>query len=1357
MSEQIHQARLASLVPRRLYAWPEDVPYRECRGAILFADITGFTRLTEQARRRSGNRGIETLTSAINALFSDLIGIIHGLEGDVLKFGGDALLVAFDDKPEGARALSSAVQCASGLYHVVARHRRARLRGLSLHVGIAAGRWSEHVVGDGDRRREHFVHGPAIADAMQAAEDSVDHACLHCPARLIPSHLPVEFRLVSRARYEIVPHQRLSRTVVESKPDLVPNDGAVRFVADVLQTWIETHSANFEDGAEHRRVSSLFVFWEHRGRSSLASDQHLFSVVMAAVERALEGTCGFWARSDPSGKKQKILILFGALQSRDDDATQAVDCSLKLRESLQKLAGSHHGFHAGIGVATATVFTGFVGSDQRREFTVMGDGINLAARLATNAPSNTVQVDESTRLAAPGFEFHSVGPLAFKNIRHPVPVYRLVSRAQPDNLSLDYGVVEHPQALREVRKRLESGSGQTVEITVAPEADARKFIHDLARSLELSNTNVRAVAFLDSDGISPLCGLSRFFRELCGVSFMADLEPSDSTKKPYRSALQQVLRGDTTTLARLVRQSGIDGLAIQIASYPPVLAGLRRIPSQISLVALSGLETLSPLDQGVLHRLLETRLARCNWIVLRNSEITENTAPSVVRLGALTKSEFRGFLADLMAPAVATRQLLEFLFQRSDGKARLARLHLSHLIARGFVHSSGNPAIVELGDTSGLDLPDDLRTHFVQQVDQLTPATQTLLRALSVFTDKVSFKTVRQLLEPAIEEFDWNASLQDLTARQLVETTDGTAEATIGFRDPVCRQAVYETMSYSLRERWHQTAAQYYQESKDTRQAAEHFFRARDRRAFPLLHQEAQRAQRLWLLDRARLYLRWAILASVNRCDPEYKKTTPPIPQSLTAVQKRLYVGLADVLRAQGHHIECARIHRRLAQLAERTHSRRVQAEHLVVVARCEWYDGRYVRSARVARRVHALATRTRASGLIALSAFLLGENYRRTGRVQASEAAYASALRNTDRRRLPLAYSDIQNGLGLLNWNCGRLAQAEACFKLALWSIGRNNDPSRRGQIANNLGLITEEQGRLRAAERYYQRAFEMFDRHGMRRRRAYSLGNLANLHRHAARFESARSAYEEVELELRAIGEAHPAFYTVGNLGDLARDFGDFATARRNYEITLSFATRSGDAELKAECHSRLALLALLEHRPRATPHHLRAARKAAATAQSCEFSLHASLVAAEYSLHRCEVSKSLHQFQTAQRQADTARLSYYQLWAAFGVAKALTATSRYEAALSLATRTAAIAERAGYRWWQLHSLVLATRLACHLDKPSKSRSLRAAVALREEIEAGIGDDKKRQSFALLPVIRRLESTTPGFSLIDAVPQKA
>ena len=93
---------LASYVPKliqnRVVADPSPIESpvaEELQAAILFADISGFTRLTERLAER-GPAGVESLARILNEYFGQLIDIIHEYGGDVVKFAGDAVIAVWN-------------------------------------------------------------------------------------------------------------------------------------------------------------------------------------------------------------------------------------------------------------------------------------------------------------------------------------------------------------------------------------------------------------------------------------------------------------------------------------------------------------------------------------------------------------------------------------------------------------------------------------------------------------------------------------------------------------------------------------------------------------------------------------------------------------------------------------------------------------------------------------------------------------------------------------------------------------------------------------------------------------------------------------------------------------------------------------------------------------------------------------------------------------------------------------------------------------------------------------------------------------------------------------------------------------
>jgi adenylate cyclase len=120
-----------------------------------------------------------------------------------------------------------------------------------------------------------------------------------------------------------------------------------------------------------------------------------------------------------------LLAVFGAPRRRHDHADQAVAAALDIDHRVRgAFAGE---IQVGIGLNSGTVVAGNVGGAGRLEFSVIGDAVNVAARVeaATRETGDTVLLAERTRelLRSPGVELHERRGLALKGKRNPVALY----------------------------------------------------------------------------------------------------------------------------------------------------------------------------------------------------------------------------------------------------------------------------------------------------------------------------------------------------------------------------------------------------------------------------------------------------------------------------------------------------------------------------------------------------------------------------------------------------------------------------------------------------------------------------------------------------------------------------------------------------------------------------------------------------------------------------------------------------------------------------------------------------------------------------------------------------------------------
>jgi len=113
-----------------------------------------------------------------------------------------------------------------------------------------------------------------------------------------------------------------------------------------------------------------------------------------------------------------VMVVFGAPMAQSDHAQRAVACALSIRKSVAQYNvdhGSDMPITVGIGVNSGNAIAGCIGTDRRMEYTVLGDTVNIAARLESRAAPGQILISGATRGSLnERFELRSVGSLELK-------------------------------------------------------------------------------------------------------------------------------------------------------------------------------------------------------------------------------------------------------------------------------------------------------------------------------------------------------------------------------------------------------------------------------------------------------------------------------------------------------------------------------------------------------------------------------------------------------------------------------------------------------------------------------------------------------------------------------------------------------------------------------------------------------------------------------------------------------------------------------------------------------------------------------------------------------------------------------
>ena len=110
------KSTLSRYVARHLSEWHLHTSnhWRDLDGTLVYVDISGFTALSEKLAGQ-GRIGAEELTGVLNFVFADMLDVAYNRGGNLLKFGGDALLLLFVGPDHPVQACSAAVEMQAAL------------------------------------------------------------------------------------------------------------------------------------------------------------------------------------------------------------------------------------------------------------------------------------------------------------------------------------------------------------------------------------------------------------------------------------------------------------------------------------------------------------------------------------------------------------------------------------------------------------------------------------------------------------------------------------------------------------------------------------------------------------------------------------------------------------------------------------------------------------------------------------------------------------------------------------------------------------------------------------------------------------------------------------------------------------------------------------------------------------------------------------------------------------------------------------------------------------------------------------------------------------------------------------------
>ncbi len=1039
-------AALLPYVPRLLATWPANGPaHQQVDGTLVYVDISGFTRLSERLAEH-GRIGAEEITDLLNGCFERLLTIAVSYAGDLLKFGGDALLLFFTGPAHANRGCRAAAEMRLDL-------RRERVGAavgvppLKMSVGIHSGAF-DFIVVEG-RHRELVVTGPHATRTVSMESTAEAGEILISPetARQLPRSMWGKEKGPG-----ILLARRPDAERLEFDPVTLDAETAQLCIPLAFRPYLGTGWSE----AEHRPVVVSFI--KFTGVDGLFAEQSpaavadaISELIVIIQEAAAEMRVCFLS-TDIDADGGKVILTAGAPELEGDDAERMLLTARAILEAKPALT-------VRIGVNLGHVFAGDVGAPFRRSYTVMGDAVNLAARVMSRAqPGQILATPEVLANSQATFDFEEQEPFFVKGKSRPVQaaaIGQVRGRRGP---------------AREGRVRL---VGRQAEVAIL-----RNHLNAVARGeggvVELTgDVGMGKTRLLEELGdYAAALGIPVF---RAGTGLYASKSPYLAVRDMLRGAAHLDASAGDSPAALL--EGRIREVAPDLLPWAPLIGVAMDIamPSTPETEAIGLQFRRARLEQAVAE-FVTASVAGPALFVFDDAHLLDDASQSLLR--ALTDcAPAARFLVCITRPTpgetadstwttmaldrltAADANTLGNIVADSLGRSRLG-------LRKTIDRADGNPLfIIELVSVASragaeADLPSTLEAVIAARIDDLPPATRKSLREAAV----IGAVFDSTLLHDSLSDVEWSA------LRTIVEPA---GESTYRFRHRLFRDAAYEGLSYRRRRELHERVGGLIeQRSQDPAGEAEllaiHFSRA-------LMHDRA------WTYgaaagDRAR-----AKYATVEAA--EFYRTALDSGRRLGEVHgyelARVYEALGDMLELCGELEDASSALTRASSLFESAEARLRVARKRGLIKELR---GEYGQALRWLSRGMREYGRLRGD---AAETSDLGETLIAYAGVRYRQGRYRECA-DFARRAIPLVEAEGKQGaiahahrlLGIALRGMGQSGRSHLERALELYEA--TGDLVGQARLLNNFGVDAHYSGDFTAAGEFYIRSRDAFARAG-------------------------------------------------------------------------------------------------------------------------------------------------------------------------------------------------------------------------------------------------------------------------------------
>jgi len=581
-----------------------------------------------------------------------------------------------------------------------------------------------------------------------------------------------------------------------------------------------------------------------------------------------------------------LMAVFGAPFSNEDDPERAARASLDIMKSIEengkiKIGSKVKSLKARIGINTGLCISGEIGSTSRKEFTVIGDTVNLASRLQVNATPGKILIGEKTFLRIKGqFIISSPRKLKIKGKKDLVSVYTLKNEKKKisfleqkkDSHSPFMGREKELKNLKEALKKSYQSKGQVLEISGDLGIGKSRLILELTKESFAKKFNILFSNCSSWEKSKPYTPLMEIFTKIFEIKFDDNLNEIEKKIEYKIKEIDSSLLFTSSYFSRL--------LSSKIKSLEEIM-GQSKEENNLFIRAMKKL-LFSFSSQKPLLIIIEDM----QWIDDASAEFLIQCSKEIKEYSFLLIYSLRESLKK--RESIAGSKRIRLIPLRNSESDKLIRLLIKEndiykiMKDRIISTANGNPLFIEeiargieerrlsadkdrLGNYSEMfanfQIPDTIQSISRARIDLLPVGLKEILYQASVFGRDIEIKLLQKITNLEVKIL--LEMMKELQTQQFIEEVEKTPQLQrhFAFTHSLIQEIAYNSLLFKTRRNLHTKIGAAMEEMYPSKidakveELAYHFKNSDDgEKAVFYLNKAGDRAQSLYAFSNAMNY-----------------------------------------------------------------------------------------------------------------------------------------------------------------------------------------------------------------------------------------------------------------------------------------------------------------------------------------------------------------------------------------------------------------------------------------------------------------------------------------------------------------------